>query len=360
MEPTIAIFTFNTEAQIYCGNVTNTESKCVPSDFVVEYVNYVCSENNNLLPDIFVINLQETSITNPFKMFKTDNLPKRFESCIKNIDNSYVAIKKKIKGVGREGLRGLCSCVIASKKLNIKYKHELYRPIFKSSVSVKDGQQYGKGAILTHIHFVKNSKSYEVKFINTHLPFTGKSTDNDVRNKTLIETLQYFNCETNDCDKFIIGDLNYRVDFNKDSALTDTYIQSVNNLRYTTDFDTITQFVDEYKKYDQLYNAITTIFPQFLEGVNNNGPCFLPTCKMNKICPILFNRDYQIVKKNRYRIPSWCDRILYTNNISCMTYNSFDNGYTCKSDHVPVTGLYNLKTPSNSKPDNFMIQLSSI
>lgn len=337
-EPTVAIFTFNTEAQIFCGDINNLNNKnCYSSDFIAEYINHIKLNNNNMLPDIFVVNLQESSIKNPFKKFKSNNLIKYFESYIKSINQNYVSIIKKMKGIGREGLRGLCTAVFVSKNISVKFSHDVYRPIFKSSLSIKEGQQYGKGAIMIELQIVKNSKIYKVQFINTHLPFSGNNNEKEIRDITLVETLSNFNTESN-IEKFIIGDLNYRVYFD-DPDLESKYVESIKNLKIMT-CDEKKIFIENYKQYDQLTSTIRYIVPQFTEGINSNGLSFLPTCKMFKECPIVSNRSYQITSKKKYRLPSWCDRILHTDGIKCVLYESFDTGNTCKSDHKPVIGLF--------------------
>lgn len=89
-----------------------------------------------------------------------------------------------------------------------------------------------------------------------------------------------------------------------------------------------------------LYSNIKTVKMLIDGGANINsqdiegqGPRFLPICKMYKECDCVSSRPYQIIKKNSLRIPSWCDRILHTPNIVCVQYQSFDRGFTCKSDH---------------------------
>lgn len=126
----------------------------------------------------------------------------------------------------------------------------------------------------------------------------------------------------------------------------------------------------------------------FSEGINDTGPTFLPTCKLNKgrrpfvtevpdestrlnlyqdlgfemmpsaaessTAPTT-NVDRYNVGKYDQRIPSWCDRILYNslidekiiNNpeqyrrLECVRYESFDEGFTMsQSDHSGVVGVF--------------------
>lgn len=355
MSPTIAIFTFNTEAQNYCGGVDKIgdsnkildliRPKCIQSDFVNQYINYIIEKNQGLLPDIFVVNLQESSIKNPLQGFKSNNLIDRFLSSIQSIDQDYVMIKKKLRGIGTVGLRGLHSCLIVNKKLNVKYLCQVYRPIFSSSVSIIKGQQYGKGAIQIELSIVSNGQIYNIQFINTHLPFIGNEPDQgkQYRDTTLIETINYLQNKFIS-NVFIIGDMNYRIDFSSDAELAESFLSTIKTIDKMSN-DEIKEFIKPYYLYDQLHNTLSKPANNLLdynEGIDNLGPDFLPTCKLEKICPITNRRRYQIFKNNNYRIPSWCDRILYKGNIKCHLYEKFDSGFTCKSDHIPVIGLYSI------------------
>ena len=119
----------------------------------------------------------------------------------------------------------------------------------------------------------------------------------------------------------------------------------------------------------------------FHEGVGNKGPMFLPTCKMIKQkysqyldcnqekfkmnstkpdridcqckdgdftqCRLDYE-DKQCYKlgKIKQRAPSWCDRILYKNEIKntdmlCKEYSSYDfSQIMAMSDHTAVYGSY--------------------
>ena len=73
-----------------------------------------------------------------------------------------------------------------------------------------------------------------------------------------------------------------------------------------------------------------------MEGVDNKGPTFYPTSKLDK------NRFYKTGKNNQLN-PSWCDRILYTfleSKIVCQSYYNWDDGEMKKSDHSAVIGEF--------------------
>lgn len=341
MEPTIAIFTFNTEAQIYCGS--NNSKKCLSSDFVSRYVNTLGEK----LPDIIIINLQESSITNPLAKFKSNNLSDRFIETVLNLNPSYKYFTKKLKGIGRMGLRGLTTTLLVSDTIHAKYCSHVYRPMFGSSVSIIKGQQYGKGAIMIDLCFIKNSELYRVQFINTHLPFSGDETSKDYRDTTLRETLEYLCDSCIHIDRFIIGDLNYRVDLDSHNLL-----EAIKNISMMSPEEKEV-FLTEYYKFDQLRGNMFG----YVEGINGEGPKFMPTCKMAKECGCV-ERPYQTIKKNTVRIPSWCDRILHTDTVTCINYDSFDDGFTCKSDHKAVIGLYKLTTPTRMSNNHNLIEMN--
>jgi hypothetical protein len=134
-------------------------------------------------------------------------------------------------------------------------------------------------------------------------------------------------------------------------------------------------FAKVYQKCDQLHvrmkgKTAFAPFNLFKEGINNEGPMFLPTCRLKTLAldssngeisneekrsyGIDFHRsgadpdNYAMIKKGKPRLPSWCDRILYRTPlsnkgmISCMIYDRMDYGNTVYSDHAPVIGLYSV------------------
>jgi len=355
----IAIFTFNTEAQIFCCSCNKKQScslgrqllkyvttDCVASDFVEAFVKHIQEQNNGFLPDIFIIGLQESSINNPKKKFVSDQLLFAFYNCIKKKNDNYVFIREKMRGIGAEGIRGLRIGAIIGEGFKFSYKFLLYRPLIESiHVSASEGQQFGKGAMLLDLDMEKDNNNYRLNFINTHLPFLPKYPDQgkEIRNETLIETIDSFETklgETNS-NKFLMGDLNYRVDFeNINKIKQQEYLQLFKSNQISkTD-------VINFKEHDQLTKIIKNYekLQKYKEGANNSGPNFLPTCKLLKNCEQkTAQRKYQMGKDKTIRLPSWCDRILYDGDIECLYYDNFDHGSTCKSDHIPVIGLYEIK-----------------
>ena len=189
--------------------------------------------------------------------------------------------------------------------------------------------------------------------------------------------------------RMIIGDLNFRIirvnpfplDGNAD--LDSYYYQHPNHILNKIDnyikkreFDKLHRFI---KNHDELWLARgkESWLKDYCEGVLNRGPQFLPTCKMLKgrdqgKCSI---KDYSVldnlnikeserVKRGKkrletadecykfgvynHRVPSYCDRILYSSGpsikIDCRTYGSYDNGpIMSRSDHSAVYGTYQIQ-----------------
>jgi hypothetical protein len=381
MNLTVAVFTFNTEAQIFCCScdkqercdlskkfLSYTSSNCIPNDFVKQFVDHVKNANDGNLPDLFVINLQESSIVNPIKGFRSDQLLFAFEKCITNVSSDYVLKREKLQGIGAEGIRGLRTGLITNKLFNTHFKFYFYKPLFESKIKISEGQQFGKGAILLELKIQKDHKNYHLHFINTHLPFLPNTKDQgkNIRDRTIQETLEAFNNKIKEntnitnIAKFVVGDLNYRIEFQNDETEKNKFLElfqggtsktitieapetievskTIEIPKTTEDFN-----INDYKKFDQLQNV--DALNNYKEGIDNDGPNFLPTCKLKKDCKST-NRPYQIIKGDTLRIPSWCDRILYLgDNIKCLLYENFDRGQTCMSDHIPVIGLYKI-TPT--------------
>ena len=231
--------------------------------------------------------------------------------------------------------------MLANTKFITDYRFYYYRPLFESTLSSREGQQFGKGAIFLEAKIRKDKRNYHIHVINTHLPFLEKEKDQGkfIRDATISQTIEAFDqkvgSESSFANKFIIGDLNYRIDFGKNKELENQYLQRISEQSLTI------KDLNIIKSYDQLTKFIRTetYLAGYHEGINNGGPNFLPTCKLSKTCPVS-ERTYQTIKKGSKRVPSWCDRILYNGHIECLLYENFDNGTTCKSDHIPVIGLF--------------------
>ena len=140
-----------------------------------------------------------------------------------------------------------------------------------------------------------------------------------------------------------MGDFNYRLDIPK-AELVWYQFQSLQSSELKT-------FVKElYTSHDELFQQYDKqlIYP-LSEGVDSNGPEFLPTCKMKKERETI---QYKLGKKMQ-RSPSWADRILYMSNkypfMKCDMYDRWCEGDTMKkSDHDAVIASFSISFTSES------------
>jgi hypothetical protein len=281
----ILIFTFNAAEVNFCKDPSICSKDCAS----VLFINNVLTSKQ----DIYVIGLQEAI---------NDNLIQAFKS---RIDEKYPhQYKIKINSIGG---------IIKNRHLYIAtiYKNKYEDPISKIQRHALNGIG-GKGAIT--MNFTKE----KLFFIVTHLPFNGKSADQDFskRNQRLKSIHERFKNEIEVSNTFLFGDLNYRVSNGKDE--------------------------------------LAGVAQGYKEGINgfeiDNQSEFLHTCKLsqakNNVCKIQKNkREYATKIQGEARVPSWCDRILYrsfsiNSNIKCLYYKTYDYGNIQQSDHKAVIGKY--------------------
>jgi hypothetical protein len=325
-------------------------------------------------PDLVVIGFQEDAFPGSYfhSHLLQDEMPKIGYDFIK---------RTKLKGVGVTTYKAIQNLDLMTRglRMSIYAKKGLSEIIHASEIDLRDNLGYdgqltyicsgfnqltrGKGAIASYI-IVPTVGTFA--FVCTHLPYHAKSLIDSRENKDNMirqDALSYSNVSYNDILRtfvknvhpnpdyvFFFGDFNYRIQYpGKASGLADMIVQ--NN-------DGIPLFNDLYQNYDEMLNQMKlgTIYGM-LEGVNNEGPMFIPTCKLVKYrdnCVTLTDIDsidYYKIGKYDQRMPSWCDRILYYKynkqvmfNLECISYHNFDVGkIIAKSDHSAVIGIYSLK-----------------
>ncbi|WFC98391.1 hypothetical protein MYAM1_001118 [Malassezia yamatoensis] len=121
---------------------------------------------------------------------------------------------------------------------------------------------------------------------------------------------------------FIAGDLNYRIDMRRDTAIS---LIREQNFR-------------ELTAADQLVNELQAN-PMFrLRGFQEAPIHFPPTYKFNK-------HSYEWDTSEKLRVPAYCDRILWRGftpeTVQCTSYKRWD---TTISDHRPVSATFRVKT----------------
>ena len=115
----------------------------------------------------------------------------------------------------------------------------------------------------------------------------------------------------------IFGDLNFRLEVDNEQCR-----QMIKDGK-----------LKELQEYDQFLVTKKTN-PNF-SSLEEGPLSFNPTYKFN-----INTNEYDTSKK--YRVPAWCDRILWKSheNLKLKCYNSVDYTY---SDHKPVYAIFNIK-----------------
>ncbi len=353
-----------------------------------------CEIINADSPELVVIGFQEDAFPGSYfhsHMLKTE-MPKIGYGLVK---------RTNLKGVGVTTFKAALNnwdLMARGLRISIYAKKDLMKDIESSEIDLRssigcDGQLHhlcdtninqitrGKGAVVSYIIYPGIGK---FAFICTHLPFNAKSlidtiekNDPMIRQDSLNQVNTCYNNILRDFVKnqypepdyvFFFGDFNYRVQHpNRASFFANAILENPNN---------INMYNEIYLKYDEMHQqmVIGTIYAMN-EGVDNKGPMFAPTCKMSKNRksknydennPINnhLSSDYRyIIGKHNQRVPSWCDRIIYSDytckqpyEIQCIKYDRFDYGdIMVKSDHAAVIGIYKLQLKGKTELNNIFI-----
>lgn len=149
----------------------------------------------------------------------------------------------------------------------------------------------------------------------------------------------------------IFGDLNYNI------SIPNFY--PAQSIRQISTNLSPTLFKELYITYDELYDDIQKIFNYFKEGVDGEGPMFMPTWKLAYDRPpecsptpnqtqLPFARCFDASLLSE--MPSWRDRIIYEEaepsdyEINCLMYDRLDVGNMNKSTHAGVFGIFNMRS----------------
>lgn len=297
-------------------------------------------------PKIVTVGFQED--VRPGSYFHSHFLPDRMKGL-----NYSLHGRTTLMGIGQTTATGLSQAdpFVRGLRLSV-YVHSDFR--YPRSTNCKDRFYSSsffrnKGAVAIYITLPDNEV---LAIINTHFPFDATSLNKTVLKRDLMirhnsimlqdqffnEAYRYLVLEAPVRPKYVLlmGDLNYRID------------PFVNWSAYETGkilLETLQSSPEEYQKmvdqHDELRKQFRkgNLYP-FLEGIDDRGPIFAPTCKMEKDRPAGSCRleDYSLGKLDQ-RVPSHCDRILHQKMI-CLKYDRFDHGVMVKSDHAGVVGLY--------------------
>ena len=333
--PSIFIFTWNTQTVRFADPAAQSDPTLPPADFIDPLISLINEKNC----DLVVIALQEDSIRDSPIV----------EVLEKKLSDKYTrAAFTELSGYGSTTIKAAITELAYRPRgirLAIFKKNALELISIESAEfvcpSIIDWLTCGKGGVA--INLTTNNGSFT--FLNVHLPFTSstliKSYDRPAGILWQLTCLNYLYdkvIEKFDPDYlFLCGDLNFRVQGNlKAREIADQlFVDPDFCKKILTESDEL-RLLLQYKCGPQL--------PAFIEGIDNAGPQFLPTCKLVKGRKNTSSAMYRCGTKN-HRPPSWCDRILYMNrviatSVQCTEYNRFDILNMNLSDHAAVYATF--------------------
>ena len=310
--PLIGVITLNTGGVKFCGK--NKKSfGCKPSNFVADAIEYTAKTKC----DLIVIGLQEYS--QPFSY-----LLDAFEMGFLELNYKLISTTYQ-QGVGKEGIRSLNLAIFANQYSSFKFKVRTEELSYRCK-----HQTLGKGAIGTLLNVVSpdSLSDNSLYIVTTHLPFDDKKPNqaNQERIDCLNEMIENF--QINETDSFLVfGDLNFRTNLNYDVQIQD-FLQNKKWIR------------------DSVSEALS-------KNLNVVKTCKLKLQRNIEECKSTQYKDcYDLGKENKPRIPSYCDRILFTSDLSLEGYETIDTGNLNYTDHLMVIGLFSFDISKN-KDDFF-------
>ena len=325
----ILAFTWNTESVLIAETLQKNGQEpvsfysenwlgCKQADFLPElFRKHIFdedgSENAQGKHHLIVVALQESAKPGDYLLSHT------FGS---QLGERYVLVKRgRMMGVGRTSInairrdyavkvRGLRMAIYARKDF-IPFVH--FQAEKTVLCTIQDYFTRGKGG---YGIVVRIDGFGLMAFLNVHLPFaastlrkgnhvrqaTGVRQQDDAFNNILKQFLHHQSLH----HLFVLGDLNYRV-------------QNPANVVNAADLCAAMGQREEFRRKiylecDELRTSILShsIPLAFQEGVDNTGPCFMPTAKMyhERESGTTVPGSYKF-GTNNHRNPSWCDRILY-------------------------------------------------
>lgn len=362
--------------------------QCEKADFYPKLTEQIVEKD----PDIVVVGFQEDA--EPGSYFHSHLLPEEMPKI------GYNLVKRtKLIGIGKITydsawdldfkLRGL--------RLSVYAKPQLTGAMLITEQDMRaqlgnDGQYSyictssltrSKGAVCAYL-MIPNRAT--IAIINSHLPFNSRSLITSRRQNNYMlrqNELNHSNlCFNNIYENLVLyppmkdkpvhviyfGDLNYRLSDERDSDIVcEELLKNSNDKEYLERL---------YREHDELLQQMQkgNIY-KLKEGIDNKGPNFIPTCKMNKErISTEFRENIDSIiedlgedsdgagdvcfKLGRYnqRVPSYTDRILYAKvenradkyQLRCEYYDRFDHGECMKkSDHAAVMAVLTLSSNEN-------------
>jgi hypothetical protein len=325
------VFTWNNQGIRLSSSLKETNEDFFvtePADFLPALLGKIQEDR----PDLVAFGLQEDP--EPGSHFHSHLLPGE----MKKVGFALVE-RTKLMGVGKVTVKALWGGDLKFRgiRLSVYARQDWVDCISSFSDYYVDSLCRSKGAVVIYVSIPGFST---IAFICCHLPFDSfslieskRTNDQMVRQTSLQETNIFFN---NVVHRFVVcqqikhvfyfGDMNFRVSGTDAAEVAQALLVNPHDIYQTRD-----ELLQQMRK-ETIYS--------FNEGIDNQGPSFLPTCKMVK----KRIRGFFPWKlgKNQQRVPSWCDRILYR-EAKCLFYASFDQGETMRlSDHAAVVGLFEI------------------
>ena len=152
---------------------------------------------------------------------------------------------------------------------------------------------------------------------------------------------------------FLMGDMNFDISVPNKSP-QDVITELANNLTSNK--------IRELLKYDELYISKAHLpLRDYIEGVDNVGPLFMPDWKLTRGRADSCDTDEKVTKidiscfdvTNEYGSVGWHSRILYKDSeqsnwiTKCTSYNRLDIGNMKYSNHAGVVGFYDIVQQSS-------------
>lgn len=292
MDANIAAYN-RTSCTSYLSGVTTWQYSCNIPDFYPRLAELI-KENN---PDLVVMGFQEDRF--PGSYFHSHLLPEEMPKV------GYGLVKRtKLMGIGVTTYKGIKNGDLFERGIRVSiYAKNRLIPLIASEekemrlVMNNNGQdEYvcsshitrGKGATASYIMLPGFGR---LAFICCHLPFNARSliTERKYKNNMLRqnEVNQSNICFNNIIENLVLfkepvpthviyfGDFNYRLsDPRPASAVAYEFIDKIHDPAHIRDM---------YLQYDELKEQMRrkNIY-EFYEGISNQGPSFVPTCKMEK------------------------------------------------------------------------------
>lgn len=360
----IFVFTWNTQSVRMSETVQRSSHEpmsiisdmwyqCQDPDFLPELVEKAIASDSEIL----VFSLQESA--KPGDYFLS-------HAVHKELGNRYILLcRQKMIGVGKVSYTSL------KRNWEVKFRGVriavFVRLDFLENVELigdtwipcpgRERFTHGKGAVAV---VVRLYEKHTIAFVNMHLPFDcttlkgsnllrvekGVSVQNHAFNSILEEVSRAYPFVNY---WLVMGDMNYRI-FHREGEINARKIHTVLQLSEE-------QRQQLYKLRDELKSSIDVgSLPPFEEGVDGNGPSFMPTAKMvhHRTAGNTSTESYCFGEGNHIN-PSWTDRILYSSSshlqgtkentfLKCIAYNRFEEGKTMTlSDHSAIIGTFELK-----------------